>query len=91
MDKPKEEVHQPHDSPLRWNVPSSSETGASYLVDLGANDGLGECQCAHFIFVVGPRIKLGERRRCRHINMARQWFTDWAIEAFKNHDKNKEV
>ena len=85
----KGEIKQPYDSPLRWEVPSSSETGAAYLVDLGANDGLGECQCAHFMYVCGPRIKHGETRRCRHINMARAWFMDWAIEAFKNHDKNE--
>jgi hypothetical protein len=86
----KEEIHLPFDSPLRWQVPSSSESDIHYLVDLGANDGLGECQCSHFVFVCGPRIRQGERRRCRHINLARSWFLDWSIEAFKNHDKNKE-
>ena len=83
-----ESIDAPYDAPLRWVVRSSSEGHASYLVDLGANDCIGECQCAHFMFVVKPNLRKGQIRRCRHINIARERFLNWSIKAFKEQDKN---
>ena len=82
-------IYEPYDSPIRWNIRSSSVHDESYLVDLGANGGVGECQCKGFIFSFAKhRIHGTQIKRCRHINIARDKFTSWAIEAFKRHDQN---
>jgi hypothetical protein len=87
---PKQECVVEHfDSPLRFHVRSRSETGQSYLVDLGSDKyRYGECHCQHFLKVVGPAQLRGERRECYHLARARDAFTDWAIQAFKAQDKN---
>lgn len=82
---------EPYDSPLRFLVPSSTESGVSYLVDLGANRGVGECQCKDFSCRCGPSIAKGKPKRCRHILIARDLFTDWAIKKIAEQDKNHET
>ncbi len=79
---------QVHDSPIRWLVPSCSKSTTTYLVDLGSNNGAGECQCEHFRFVCRKEIEAGRIKRCRHIHMAREAFANWAIKEFSKQDKN---
>jgi hypothetical protein len=72
------------DSPLRFLVPSRTVGGETYLVDLGES----MCQCRWHVTHVGPALRRGEkpRRYCHHIIAAREEFTSWAIQAFKNAD-----
>ena len=87
---PKQDLVVEHfDSPLRFMCRSMSQSGVSYLVDLGSDDyPYGSCHCKHFECVVGPAQKRGEKRMCQHIARARESFTDWSIAAFKLQDKN---
>ena len=80
----------PYDSVTRWLIPSSSESGVSYLVDLSGFDGNGACQCRDFDCRCVPSIKLGKPKRCRHILIARELFTDWIIPRLAKLDTNKE-
>lgn len=86
METPK---HQPFDSPLRWQVESSTDYHEPYLVDLGAPDP-ESCQCKHYLMVCVPhnRKGLGEVKRCKHYRIAKERFANWAIHAFYNHDQN---
>lgn len=81
---------EPFDSPCRWIIPSRSESGVSYLVDLSGFDGVGSCQCRDFDCRCVPSIKLGKPKRCRHILIARELFTDWIIPRLAKLDTNKE-
>lgn len=81
-------LYFPKDGPLRWEIPSSSEHDSIYLVDLGANGGIGVCQCNHWLYHAETAIKRGERPTCRHIVEARRRFTDWAIYEFHKFDPN---
>jgi hypothetical protein len=87
---PRQDIVVEHfDSPLRFMVRSRSQSGVSYLVDLGDDEfPLGSCHCKHHVCVCGPAQKRGERKWCQHVEMARQAFTDWAIAAFKRQDRN---
>jgi hypothetical protein len=82
-------IREPYDSPLRWLIESSSTNHKPYLVDLSQYNGVGECQCRFWVCNVGPKVKRGEVVHCKHVRIARERFTNWAIEAFKNHDKNQ--
>lgn len=78
---------EPHDSPLRWLVPSKSNEGEEHLVDLGAP----ECTCRYWVTTVGPALRKGltPRQYCSHYHSAKCTFTEWAIKKFKDYDKNK--
>lgn len=80
MKKPKENPKFTiYDHPTRYTVPSSKK-GQVHLVDLAANDMLGECSCEHFQCTVLPRWRNAtpfERRfpweyRCKHLLMIRE-------------------
>lgn len=79
-----------YDYCLRWLVPSSSSVNVSYLTDLGAYDGRGECNCRYWVTTVGPKVKKGQNVQCKHLRIAREKFTDWAIQAFLKNDPNKQ-
>lgn len=81
---------EPYDGPLRFLIPSKTESGVSYLVDLSGYDGAGVCQCRYWECVCAPDIKQGKVRRCQHIIMAREIFTDWIIKKLAAKDRNKE-
>jgi hypothetical protein len=87
---PRQEAPVEHfDSPIRFMVKSRSQTGHSYLVDLGSDKYPdGECHCRYFVTTVGPAQLRGEHKRCYHIERAREEFCNWAIQAFKDQDKN---
>jgi len=87
---PEELPVEPYDGPLRFLIPSRSESGVSYLVDIGANNLVGACQCRDFECRCGPSIAKGIPKRCRHILIARDLFTDWAIKRIAEQDKNHE-
>lgn len=81
---------EPWDGPTRWMIPSRTKSEESYLVDLAANKGIGECQCPHFIARCNPSIRKGIPKRCFHIVKARELFTDWIIPRLAKLDTNKE-
>lgn len=75
-----ESIDEPYDSPLRWLVGSRSDHEASYMVDLGSNGLMGECQCKAFLY----KTKLPDKvYQCQHIRIARERFARWAIRKFK--------
>lgn len=82
---PELKIEEPYDYPTRWLIPSKSEGGASYLVDLGSR----ECQCRWHVTSVAPALKRGEMpaRFCSHYHEARRLFTDWAIKEFVKREK----
>jgi hypothetical protein len=82
-------MHQPHDYALRWIIESSESKKSPYLVDLGAYNGVGCCQCRFWVCNVGPKVKAGQVVYCKHVRIARERFTNWSIEAFRNHDQNQ--
>jgi hypothetical protein len=58
---------------LRFHVDGAN---ATYLVDLGANDGVGECNCENYNFRAGPKIRQGMFRGdfcCKHARRAADW------------------
>ena len=74
---------RPHDNPLRWVVTSRSRPDVEHLVDLAAFGGIGNCSCEHFQFRIAPDLRDGRRlgaRRCSHILVARNAFTDQMIQ-----------
>jgi hypothetical protein len=77
-----------YDSILRFMVRSRSQSGVTHLVDLGANDCLGECNCRYFVTTCGPSIRRGKPKQCYHVLLARDKFCDWAIRQFQQADKN---
>lgn len=82
-------IYEPFDYPTRWLIESSTANHEPYLVDLGAWGCRGECQCRHWVTVVGPKVKKGEWFSCKHINIARERFCNWAIRAFADKDPNR--
>ena len=76
------------DGPLRWLIPSKTESGISYLVDLSGYDGAGVCQCRDWECRCAPSIKQGKLKRCQHIIIARDLFTDWIIKKLSEQDRN---
>ncbi len=74
------------DSPLRFLVPSRTVGGETYLVDLGEP----RCCCRWWETSVAPSLRRGEKPRkfCYHYTAAREEFTDWAIKAFAQQEKN---
>jgi hypothetical protein len=84
-------IEEPYDYPTRWLIPSKSEGGASYLVDLAALEGHGECQCRWCQTSYAPILKRGQipTRACSHIIDARRKFAVWAVKRFDQFDKNK--
>lgn len=83
-------IEQPYDSATRWLIPSKSEGGAAYLVDLAENEGWGSCQCMWCQTSYAPLLKKGvvPIRTCSHITDARKKFALWAVNAFDKQDKN---
>ncbi len=77
-----------YDSPLRWMVSSRTDSAITYLVDIGANNRNGECQCPSFHFNAPKAFAKGQPFRCYHITRARDCFIDWSISKFVEHDKN---
>lgn len=75
----------PHDSPLRWLVPSASKAGESHLVELDSYFGNGRCSCPDFTCRLEPEIRraqgrgAGDRTRCKHIRLTRTHFLDRVI------------
>lgn len=66
-------VVTPYDAPGRYSVMSESQTG-SYLVDLTAYGGKGQCACTDWKVRIGyPRAhgRTPEKERCKHIEAAR--------------------
>lgn len=79
-----------YDYCLRWLVPSSSSANVSYLTDLGSYGGRGECNCRHWVTTVGPKVKKGNNVQCKHLRIAREKFTEWAILKFAEKDPNRQ-
>lgn len=44
---------------MRFHVRSEAKPISTYLVDLLANDGCGECTCKWFLTTIGPAIREG--------------------------------
>jgi len=66
---------------LRFLVPSRNGE-AEYLVDIGAYEGNGACNCKHFEMRLEPKLKLGRYSRalrCKHVLAARSFFTDAVV------------
>lgn len=86
-DKEKTYRAEMHDYCLRWMVKSQS-TPEPYLVDLS----VPACQCKWHKCEVAPMIRKGlkPRKMCVHYHVAKNAFSDWAIQFFKEHDNNKE-
>ena len=84
-------VEEPYDYATRWLIPSKSESGAAYLVDLAANEGWGSCQCRWSVTSYTPVLKRGHipARSCTHILDARRKFAVWAVKRFDQLDQNK--
>lgn len=84
-------VEEPYDYPTRWLIPSKSEGGASYLVELADNEGWGSCGCRWDRTSYTPVLKRGQipTRACSHITDARRKFAVWAVKRFDQFDKNK--
>jgi hypothetical protein len=92
-----------HDSPLRWLVPSDTEGGVTYLVDVSANGGVGECQCRGFQITCKGQMERKESTcaRCKHIRKVREILRkklfdgvdplDIVIKMMKDKDLNNEV
>lgn len=91
MPIPPLKIEEPYDYPTRWLIPSKSEGGASYLVDLAGNDGWAICQCRFCVCEYTPVLKRGHipKRACSHIIDARRKFAVWAVKRFDQFDKNK--
>jgi hypothetical protein len=80
-----------YDSPTRYLFKSSKKDEA-HLVDLLANDMIGECSCEHFQFKLLPALDAATRAeraeqsakfRCKHILTARNAVTDIFLCALK--------
>lgn len=56
---------------FRFHVRSFRNPEVKYFVDLEEHDLIGECNCHHWVMRLGPKVKLGERVRCKHIKVAR--------------------
>tara|TARA_R110000796_G_C14571530_1_gene435799 strand:- start:35770 stop:36267 length:498 start_codon:yes stop_codon:yes gene_type:complete len=70
-----------HDNVLRWRVHSRTRPDVEHIVDISANNGIGECSCEHFQFKLRPAIEQGLASngmsvRCAHIMAARHAFAD---------------
>lgn len=61
---------EPYDH-FRYQVRSFSGD-QPYLVDIAAHDWIGQCDCPHWIARLGPKVRTGERLRCKHIMAARE-------------------
>lgn len=48
------------------------ENERQYLVDIAEFDWIGQCDCPHWITRLGPKIRQGERLRCKHVVAARE-------------------
>ena len=74
---------------LRFLVPSRNGRG-EYLVDIGAYEGNGSCNCKHFEIRMEPKLKLGSYSRalrCKHILAARAFFVDAVIKHLSDEAK----
>ena len=94
---------EPQDTPLRWLCPSFTEHEATYMVDVGASNGVGVCSCKGFQItcIKQMRENPGTIARCVHLRAVRtvmrnKMFSgrdplDIVIELLKKEDKNNEV
>ena len=80
---------------MRFRVmsdPENPEEG-SYLVDLAALGGNGQCDCPHFRIRLQPHIaivaKYGHWVRCKHIRRARSYFLDEIIKELRKSEQEK--
>jgi len=64
---------------FRFHVQSDSDPSLQYLVDLEMNDAIGWCGCPHWAYRLGPKVAKGERIRCRHLKIARDYAFDGLI------------
>jgi hypothetical protein len=76
-----------YDAPGRYLVESSDpkRTAESYMVDLFAWAGHGQCNCEDWTCRIGPHREAGTeppKRFCKHIAAARETFTDEVIARF---------
>lgn len=88
------------DNPLIWLVPSNSNHNVTYQVDLGANNGIGECSCRGFQITCLQQMKRREVKvaRCTHLREIRNLLRnklfegkdplDFIIEMMVKKDKN---
>jgi len=83
-------IYEPFNGPLEWQIPSSESVHAPYVVNLGAFGCRGSCQCRWWITTVGPKVKKGKWVSCKHIQIARQRFTDWIIRELAKRDPNRQ-
>jgi hypothetical protein len=91
------------ETPLRWLVPSETNYDKTYLVDLGANNGIGQCVCKGFEITCVKQMKEqpGTISRCRHIRSARTALRnklfagkdplDLLIQMLKDKDQNHDI
>lgn len=71
----------PHDHVLRYRFESDTRPDIAHVVDLGANDGFGECSCEDFVYRIQPaiRAKLPNTQRCKHLVAAREHLLNQVI------------
>ena len=73
---------RPYDAAGRYLVTSERDITTSYVVDLLAYEGEGECSCDDWTHRIGGHLKAGTtppRRFCKHIESARAVFVDAVI------------
>lgn len=77
---------------LRFRVKSRSVAGFSYLVDLQALKGNGQCGCDQFLYRCAPALVVTKepcyRTRCWHITKARDWLLDQFIDRLADRNGN---
>lgn len=69
---------------------SSDKPGCGpYQVDLLAHNGNGHCGCVNFGVVHWAKVKVGERSRCKHINLAREEFLNDLLKTIATEYESK--
>lgn len=74
----------------RWEVPSRTVGAKPYVVSVVANGKRGECQCKHWQVSVRKVVAAGGWDTCYHVERARAFARDWAIEQLFLADPHKE-
>jgi hypothetical protein len=81
---------RPYDSPTRYLMDSETNKGEVHLIDLTANDNIGECSCQHYTLKIQPEMESNEagrksdpdRYRCKHIKRVREYLFNHVLNSF---------
>lgn len=69
-----------------YRCSSESESKREYMIDLSANDGLGNCTCDDFLYRRAIRWKMVNKPydvfRCKHLRRVRNHVLDQIIKHF---------